>query len=157
MGIEAKFPPAFMTMLKTQYLCMKAMHCLSQGPSPAFHQTITYDKVCLFLWQWELKAITNKIRRWTQEGLAAKAKGTSPSKDSKSMPNMIASIAIIVTETGRCLNDSLSVLNQVICIGSTYIDVLYSLLLKIFLYFYVERFILSHYGLFPIPLSPSLL
>jgi hypothetical protein len=55
-----------------------------------------------------------------------------------SMPNMIASIAIIVTETGRCLNDSLSVLNQVICIGSTYIEINYSLLLKIFLYFYVE-------------------
>ena len=54
------------------------------------------------------------------------------------MPNMIASIAIIVTETGRCLNDSLSVLNQVICIGSTYIEINYSLLLKIFLYFYVE-------------------
>jgi hypothetical protein len=54
------------------------------------------------------------------------------------MPNMIASIAIIVTESGRCLNDSLSVLNQVICIGSIYIEINYSLLFKIFLYFYVE-------------------
>jgi hypothetical protein len=41
-----------------------------------------------------------------------KTKGTSPPVI-VSMPNMIASIAIIVTESGRCLNDSLSVLNQV--------------------------------------------
>ena len=68
---------------------------------------------------------------------AAKAKEPSP-PTIESMPIMIASIATIVTERGRCLNDSLSVLNQVICIGSTYIEINYSLLLKIFLYFYVE-------------------
>ena len=70
---------------------------------------------------------------------AAKAKGTSPPKIAN-MPVMIASIAIIVTETGRCLNDSLSVLNQVIYIGSIYIEINYSLLLKIFLYFYIEDY-----------------
>ena len=54
------------------------------------------------------------------------------------MPTMIESIAIIVTERGRRLNDSLSVLYQVICIGSIYIEINDSLLLKIFLYFYIE-------------------
>jgi len=54
------------------------------------------------------------------------------------MPSMIVPIAIIVTERGRRLNDSLSVLYQVIYVVSIYIEINYSLLLKIFLYFYIE-------------------
>jgi hypothetical protein len=42
---------------------------------------------------------------------AAKANEKTPPKIA-SIPNMIASIAIIVTERGRFLNDSLSVLYQ---------------------------------------------
>jgi hypothetical protein len=54
------------------------------------------------------------IRKRLNSGrTAAKPKGTSP-PNIASMPSMIASIATAVTESGLFLNDSLSVLYQVL-------------------------------------------
>jgi hypothetical protein len=69
------------------------------------------------------KTAPTLIKKALASGMnAARAKGPSP-KVIEIMPIMIASIDTIVTERGRCVNDSLSVLYQVFLIS---IDIIWS-------------------------------